>query len=89
MVSLLLDMDRLGAIRTDFLLIQNDLSVTFYVQEAGVKQSLESQGDEIRSSLQPFVDHLTVRVVVSEKKIASFRAIHQPKADDRQVDVMA
>jgi hypothetical protein len=89
MVSLLLDMERLGTIRSDFLLIENNLSITFYVQRPAVKKTLEAHGDEIRSSLQGVFAHLNLKFVVSEKKIESFRTTNPSTAGDGKLDVMA
>jgi hypothetical protein len=89
MVCLLLDMDRLGAIRADFLLIENDLSVTVYVQTPSLKDLVERSADEIRSSLGQGVDHLNFKVLVSASKIESFGRPQGTRTGNGRVDVMA
>jgi hypothetical protein len=46
-ISLLLDMDRIGEIRTDFFLMKKDLSITFFVKDEVSKKQFETHFEEI------------------------------------------
>lgn len=71
-VSLLLIMDQIGQIRTDFFLIEKNLDISFFVSEGNIKKCLDDHLEGLRESLNDHFNNLTVRVVVSEKKIDEF-----------------
>lgn len=71
-VSLLLIMDQIGQIRTDFFLIEKNLDISFFVSEGNIKKCLDDHLEGLRESLNDNFNNLTVRVVVSEKKIDEF-----------------
>jgi len=86
-ISLLLDMDRIGEIRTDFFLMKKDLSITFFVKDEGSKKQFENHFEEIRNSLSPLFDYLVLKAVVSEKKIQEFHHEDLGPGGDRQIDL--
>jgi hypothetical protein len=86
-VSLLLSMDRLGDLRTDFYLLEKDLSVTFFVKDRSTKTKLQENYFELQELLAPFFDQLVWRVIVSESKIKDFDQEDIQVAGDRRVDV--
>jgi hypothetical protein len=70
--ALLLELDRLGATRVDLFMLDRSLTATFSVKTVEGKALLESNAHEIRTALEPFFNHVQVKVCVSEKKIAQF-----------------
>jgi len=71
-LSLFLEMDNIGEIRSDFFQLKEDLSITFYVKSDGVKEYFEENLNEIEEALEPVFESLNLNVIVSEKKIAAF-----------------
>jgi hypothetical protein len=71
-VSLLLEMDRMGMVRTDLWKAGKDLNVTFFVQNTKIKTAVEAEHHLIGEMLKPIFDTVAVSVVVNEKKIAEF-----------------
>ena len=73
-ISLLLEMDRIGNIRTDFFFhkINNSLSLTFFVQDEAVKQYFEENINNVHQQIAPFFRALNLNVLISEEKIAQF-----------------
>jgi hypothetical protein len=86
-VSLLLDMDRIGGVRTDFFLMKKDLSITFFVKDDASKTHFDKNFEEIRESLSPLFDYLVLKTVVSEKKIHDFHQEDLDVGTDRQIDL--
>lgn len=86
-LSLLLSMDRLGDIRTDFLLREKDLNITFFVKSHEAREKLENHIPEIKAPLEEIFDYLVFKVYVSEKKIAQFDTEDLEIIDTRMVDV--
>jgi hypothetical protein len=86
-ISLLLDMDRIGEVRTDFFLLKKDLSITFFVKDDVSKTHFEKHFEEIRESLNPLFDYLVLKTVVSEKKIHDFHHEDLDAGADRQIDL--
>jgi hypothetical protein len=86
-ISLLLDMDRLGEIRTDFSLIKKDLCVTFFVKNDFSKKLFDNSFAELRESLNSLFDYLILKTVVSEKKIQDFHHEDLDPCDDQQIDL--
>lgn len=86
-ISLLLSMDRVGDLRTDFYLLGRDLTVTFYVKDQPIKTKLQEQYFELQELLAPFFDQLFLRVMVSPKKIKDFDHEEIQVAGDRRVDL--
>ena len=71
-VSLLLAMDKIGPIRTDFFLSDKDLNVTFFVDDCTIKEYVDEHAGEIVESLQTYFNRLTLNVTVSENEIEEF-----------------
>ena len=86
-ISLLLDMDRIGEIRTDFFLMKKDLSITFFVKDEVSKKQFENHFEEISESLNSLFDYLVLKAVVSEKKIQEFHHQDLGLGGDRQIDL--
>ena len=86
-ISLLLDMERIGEVRTDFFLMKKDLSITFFVKDDVSKTHFDKHFDEIREPLNPLFDYLVLKTVVSEKKIHDFHHEDLDSGADRQIDL--
>ena len=86
-ISLLLDMDRIGEIRTDLFLRKKDLSITFFVKNEGIKKQFDNHFAELSESLNPLFDYLIIKTVVSEKKIQDFHHEDLSAGHDRQIDL--
>jgi hypothetical protein len=86
-ISLLLDMDRIGEVRTDFFLMEKDLSITFFVKDEVNKKHFENHFEEISESLNSLFDYLVLKAVVSEKKIQAFHHEDFDLSGDRQIDL--
>lgn len=86
-VSLLLEMDRMGTVRTDLWKAGKDLNVTFFVQHAKIKTAIETDLHLIAVMLDPLFDTVAVRVLVNEEKIAEFDGEDISITNQRQVDL--
>jgi len=71
-VSLLLAMEKVGRIRTDFFLLDKDLNITFFVSEPKIKEYFDEHSESIVESLRNHFKRLTLNVVVSENEIEEF-----------------
>ena len=86
-ISLLLSMDRLGDLRTDFFLLDNDLAITFFVQKDSIYNKIKHHLPELQKLLESFFDQILMKVVVSEKKVSDFDHEDIRDTGDRQVDL--
>lgn len=86
-ISLLLSMDRLGDLRTDFHLIDKDLKVTFFVKDQPIKTRIRENFSELQALLNPFFNLILLDVKVSEKKIKDFEREDLQIAPERRVDL--
>jgi hypothetical protein len=86
-ISLLLSMDRLGDLRTDFYLLEKDLTVTFFVKDRSTKTRLQEHYFELQELLTPLFDQVLLRAIISEKKIKDFHHEDIQTAGDRRVDL--
>jgi len=86
-ISLLLSMDRLGSVRTDFHLLEKDLAITFFVKDQATKTKIRENCPELQKLLNPFFNQTLVRTVVSEKKVNDFDHEDTQTASDKRVDV--
>ena len=71
-ISLLLSMNRLGDVRTDFFLLGNDLNLTFYVTEPSTKIAIQDNFRELDDLLHDLFDQVQLKVIVSDKKVKDF-----------------
>jgi hypothetical protein len=86
-ISLLLDMDKIGEVRTDFFLKKKELSITFFVKDNCRKLKFEENLDEISDRLAPIFDYLILKAVVSAKKIQDFHREDLDFSSDKQIDL--
>lgn len=73
-LSLLLDMDRLGEIRTDFSQGEKKLNITFFVKNNKVKEYIQTNLEEVEEPLGADFKSVNLKVLVSREKIAAFAA---------------
>jgi hypothetical protein len=86
-ISLLLDMDKLGEVRTDFYLNKKELTITFFVGDENHKLKFDANLAEISDRLAPAFDYLIVKTVVSAKKIQDFHRQDLDLGNDKQIDL--
>ena len=86
-ISVLLSMDRLGDLRTDFFLLDKDLTLTFFVKEDSVKVKLQENFAELQNLLHGFFNQIRLKVLVSEKKVMAFDHEDLQLSGDRRVDL--
>jgi hypothetical protein len=86
-ISLLLSQDRLGDLRTDFYLLDNDLNITFFVEEESVKAKIQENFPELQKLLHGFFNQTLLKVIVSEKKVADFDHEDRQVSGDSKVDL--
>lgn len=86
-VSLLLDMDPMGAVRTDLWMVGRDLNVTFFVPDADIQALVQGEKHRIGEALQPVFNTVAVNVVVNEKKIEAFDGEELFLSGQRKLDV--
>lgn len=86
-ISLLLSMIPLGELRTDFYLLEKDLTVTLFVKDRSTKTKIRENYQDLMKLLNPFFNQALVRVVVSEKKIKAFGQEDVQTTSDRRVDL--
>jgi len=71
-ISLLLSMNRLGDVRTDFFQLGNDLNLTFYVTEPATKIAIQENYRELDDLLHDLFNQVQLKVIVSDKKVKDF-----------------
>jgi hypothetical protein len=86
-ISLFLSMERLGDIRTDFYLLENDLNITFFVTEPSTQIKIQENYSELRELLDSLFDQIQIKIKVSETKVRDFDRSIVQIAGDRQVDL--
>ncbi len=86
-VSILLDMEKMGAIRTDLWMVQHDLNLTFYVQSEPVKAMLLKESQQITDVLADRFDHIFVNVAINQNKIKQFETEAPETLGSRIVDL--
>ncbi len=86
-ISLLLSLDRLGDLRTDFFLLDKDLTIIFFVKEDSVKVKIQENFLELQELLHAFFNQILLKVIVSEKKVTDFDREDFEITGDRQVDL--
>lgn len=86
-VALLLDMDRMGAIRADLWAVDKNLNVTFFVKDEKIKTAIDAERHRIGEVLDKTFDTVAVSVVISERKIIEFDDEALSIAEDRQINL--
>lgn len=85
--ALLLDLERIGAVRVDLLLVERELRIAFFVAARPVQEAVEQGAAELRSILAPHFDSVHLTAAVSPRRIARFDAEELLPAERRRLDV--
>jgi hypothetical protein len=80
-------MDRLGDVRTDFFLLDKELTITFYVQEKTAKREIDQHYHSLKEVLNNFFDQVVMNVVVSESKVLNFDREDMQLDTEKRVDL--
>ena len=75
-MSLLLQMQNTGAVRTDFFLLDKQLKIDFYLNDHKIKEMIQAHADSIETSLAKHFNRVLVKVVISERKVEEFDIEH-------------
>ena len=71
-VALLLDMERLGPLRVDLVMLERSLHIDFYVRNKATRQLLERHSHAVREALVNKFDQISIAAHISEEKIKRF-----------------
>ena len=71
-IALLLEMDRVGAVRVDFSMAGGHLYIDFYVINTPLKERIARESDAVAQALQDRFDQIHISVHVSRQKIERF-----------------
>ena len=71
-VALLLEMDRLGTVRTDLWMVGKDLNITFFVETEEARAAINAEQGEIKSALKKRFNTIAVNTLVNKHKIEEF-----------------
>jgi len=88
-LSLFLEMSKLGGVRTDFMHVRDDLSITFFVEHQKIRDYFLENLHEVQDALDPVFDNLHFNIMVSKAKVAEFES-DEPSVQiisDKEVDV--
>jgi hypothetical protein len=85
--SLLLSLDRLGAVRADLLMLQRSLNVAVFVSDSATRERVERHVSEVQRALALFFETVGVQVSVSGARIARFATEEYRPVGEGQVDV--
>lgn len=86
-ISVLLSLDLLGDLRTDFFLLEKDLTITFFVKEDPAKIKLQENLPALQELLHDFFDRILLKIIVSEKKVTDFDREDLQFVGNRRVDL--
>jgi hypothetical protein len=86
-ISLLLSMDRLGDVRTDFYLLENNLNLTFYVTKPAASIEIHKNYQELHDLIDHLFDQVQLTVKVSEKRVKDFDRPDIQTAGSQRVDL--
>jgi hypothetical protein len=86
-VALLLEMDRMGTVRTDLWMVGKDLNITFFVQTPEIKSAISAAQDEVQNALNEKFNTVAVNVIVNEKKIEEFDEVDSSPSPRRLLDL--
>jgi hypothetical protein len=85
--AILLELDRLGAVRADLTLVGRRLNVAVFVSEAGMRDLVNRHAPEVCDALTPLFEQVTFQVSVSSRKLTGFVSEDWRPAGETQVDV--
>ena len=86
-ISLLLNMDKMGEIRSDISLFKKKMQVDFFVLTPKIKHMIEKNLTEITLPLNALFKNLILRVTVSKAKITEFTQKEVNRTTNQKVDI--
>jgi len=75
-MSLLLQMEHIGAVRTDFFLLKKQLKIDFYLSDHEIEDIIHAHADSIENALAEHFSRVLVNIFVSERKVEDFEIEH-------------
>ncbi len=88
-MSLFLQMQNIGEVRTDFFLLNKELKITFYLDDHGVEKAIRGNADSVKESLAKHFGRVLMDAVVSERKVKDFDLEYLLTDDRRLIDLKA
>jgi hypothetical protein len=85
--AILLQLDRMGAVRADLMLLGSSLSVSIFVAGPELRDLVTCHAPEVREALSAFFENVGIHVAISAQKIAQFAAEDWRPIGETQVDV--
>jgi len=85
--AILLQLDRMGAVRADLMLLGRSLNVSIFVSGPELRELVARHAPEVQEALSAFFEAVGVHVAVSAQKIAQFAAEDWRPRGETQVDV--
>ncbi len=86
-VALLLEMDRLGMVRTDLWMVGKDLNITFFVESEQSKTAIDAEQAEIKTALKKSFNTIAVNTIVNKRKIEQFDETDISPVTNRLLDL--
>lgn len=86
-LSLLLSLDRLGDIRSDFVLREKELTLMFFVAHQRTETLVSAHLENIKKTLATFFPRVFVSVTLAEQKLQEFETDFLQVSGDRQIDM--
>ena len=75
-MSLLLQMENIGAVRTDFFLLKKQLKIDFYLSDHKIEDVIHAHTNSIKNALAEHFSRVLINVLVSERKVEDFDIEH-------------
>lgn len=85
--AILLELDRMGAVRADLTLAGGRLAVAVFVSRADLRERVDRHASELCDALAPFFEQVAFQVSVSNRKIARFASEELRPGNETRVDV--
>ena len=86
-MSLLLEMQNTGSVRTDFFLLNRQLKITFYLCDHKIEEVILAHADSIKDALAEHFSNVLLNVVVSEEKLKDFDIEHLSSESTSLIDL--
>ena len=86
-MSLLLEMQNTGPVRTDFFLLNRQLKITFYLRDHNIEEVVLAHADSVKDALAGHFKNVMLNVVVSEEKVESFDIEHLSTESTSLIDL--
>lgn len=88
-IALLLNMDQLGAVRSDLTMINDHLQIGFFVENERIKNILASEVDTVKTSLSGYFEEIMIDVSINKDKITQFSEEDSAGAASGRINIIA